>query len=201
MADFEKRLTRITQVLQDPSTVDTSALASTAPALAMQSSVQAQNAAGFLLSKAPKNPNAGLPAFHQPWAVSQAELGKFYRYVDAAEHPTDVLKELAKSGTVTKEAVETLQVLYPMMLEDTKAKLMDRLMEYKTPLSYSQRRGLGALFGPGFINQNPQQLALLQSMHAGSVAGQEQGGPKKDGRQDQSQEDNISTQAQKTESR
>lgn len=201
MEDFEKRLQRITQVLQDPSTVDTSGLASTAPALAMQSSVQAQNAAGFLLSKAPKNPNAGLPAFHQPWTVSQADLGKFYRYVDAAERPTDVLKELAKNGTVTKEAVETMQVLYPMMLEDMKAKLMDRLTEYDKPLSYNQRRGLGSLFGDGFINRKPQQLALLQGIHAGSVGGQEQGGPKKDGRQNQSQEDNVSTQAQRIENR
>ncbi len=203
MADFEARLKRITTVLANPETVDTSALAAVAPALAMESSVQAQNAAGFLLSKAPKNPYPGLPAFSRPWVISKAELGKFYRYVDAAERPGDVMKDLARNGFVTKEARETMQMLYPQLLEDMKNRLMDRLMDLKEPLPYSQRRGLGALFGDGFINHNPQELGLLQQLHAGSVAGQQQqgAGPKKDGRQNQSQEDNVATQAQRTEAR
>ncbi len=201
MEDFDKRLTRITQVLQDPTLVDTSSLASTAPGLAMELAVQAQNAAGFLLSKAPKNPNVGLPAFKSPWSVSKSELGKFYRYIDAVERPGDLLKDLAANGTVSKEAVETMQVLYPQMLQDMKDKIMNRLLEWKEPLSYNQKRGLGSIFGEGFINENPQQLALLQAVHAGSVTQTKQDGPKKDGRQNQSQEDNLSTQAQRIEAR
>ncbi len=203
MEDFEQRLQRITQLLQDPTVIDYSDLASTAPATAMAMSVQTQNAAGFLLSKAPKNPNAGLPAFHQPWTVSRGDLAKFYRYVDAAERPLDVLKELAKNASVPKEAVETMQVLYPQLLEDMKTKLMDRLLEYKKPLTYNQRRGLGSLFGDGFIGRNPQQLALIQQMHSNSVLAEQQAGSgsQKDGRQNQSQEDNLETQAQRIEAR
>ncbi len=122
--------------------------------------------------------------------------------MDAAERPTDVLKDLARDGSVTKEAVETLNVLYPALLEDMKTKMMDRLLEYKQPLSYNQRRGLGSLFGAGFVNQNPQQAALLQQMHAGSVTAEKEGsGSQKDGRQNQSQEDNLETQAQRIEAR
>ena len=200
MEDFQKRLTRITVALQNPETVDVSGLAATAPATAMSVSIQAQNAAGFLLSKAPKNPNAGLPAFHQPWVVSQSDLSKFYRYVDAAERPTDVLRRLAKDGSVTQEEVETLRTLYPRLIEDYKTKMMNRLLEYKEPLSYQQRRALGSLFGPGFINVDPRQTALLQQMHAGSMA-EKQNPPGRDGRQSQSQEDNLQTQAQRTEQR
>ncbi len=203
MPDFEARMKRLTSVLENPEMIDTSSLASVAPALAMQTAIQAQNAAGFLLNKAPKNPSMGLPAFTRPWVVPQAELAKFYRYVDAAERPAGVLKNLARDGSVTKEEIETLNVLYPQILQDMKDKLMNRLLEFKEPLSYNRKRGLGSLFGAGFIDQNPQQLQLLQSIHAGSVAGQQpQGaGPKKDGRQNQSQEDNVSTQAQRTEAR
>ncbi len=61
MEDFEKRLNRITQVLTDPTLADTSDLAATAPALAMAASIQTQNMAGFLLSKAPKNPTQASP--------------------------------------------------------------------------------------------------------------------------------------------
>lgn len=200
MEDFQKRLTRITVALQNPETVDVSGLASTAPATAMSLSIQAQNAAGFLLSKAPKNPNAGLPAFHQPWVVSQSDLSKFYRYVDAAERPTDVLRRLAKDGSVTQEEVETLRTLYPRLIEDYKTKMMNRLLEYKQPLTYNQRRALGSLFGPGFIDSDPRQTALLQTLHAGSMA-EKQNPPQRDGRQTQSQEDNLQTQAQRTEAR
>jgi len=200
MEDFQKRLTRITVALQNPETVDVSGLASTAPATAMSLSIQAQNAAGFLLSKAPKNPNAGLPAFHQPWVVSQSDLSKFYRYVDAAERPTDVLRRLAKDGSVTQEEVETLRTLYPRLIEDYKTKMMNRLLEYKQPLTYNQRRALGSLFGPGFIDSDPRQTALLQTLHAASMA-EKQNPPQRDGRQTQSQEDNLQTQAQRTEAR
>lgn len=200
MADLEKRLTRLTTALQNPETVDVSGLASTAPGLAMQTSIQAQNAAGFLLSKAPKNPNAGLPAFHQPWVVSQAELAKFYRYVDAAERPVDVLRNLAKNGSVTKEEVETLRTLYPRLIEDYKTKMMNRLLEYKEPLTYNQRRALGKLFGDGFAQTDPRRTALLQAMHAGSM-NEQQNPPGRDGRQSQTQEDNLQTQAQRIENR
>ncbi len=185
--------------MQDPSTVDTSGLADTAPNLAMQTSIQAQNAAGFLLSKAPKNPSLGLPAFSRPWQVGVGDLGKFYRYVDAVERPGDVMKELAKNGSVTKEAVETMQVLYPMILEDMKKRLMDRLIEYKEPLSYQQKRGLGSLFGDGFVDRNPAQLALLQSVHAANVGEKE--APQRDGRQTHTQAENLETQAQRLEKR
>ncbi len=201
MEDFQKRLTSLTTTLQDPQTVDMSALASTAPALAMQTSIQLQNMAGFLLSKAPKNPNAGLPAFHQPWKVSAGDLSKFYRYVDAAEHPNDILHGLAQNGAVTREAVETMQTLYPQMLEDTKTKLMNRLLEYKQPLSYNQKRGLASLFGDGFIDKNPAQTQLLQSIHAAKMSKSQGSGPSPDGRQSHTQEDNVSTQAQRLESK
>lgn len=201
MQDFEKRMKRITTALQSPDTIDVSGLAATAPALAMNASVQAQNAAGFLLSKAPKNPNAGLPAFQQPWTISQAELGKFYRYVDAAERPHDVLRKLAKDGSVTREEVETLQVLYPKLLEDYKTRMMNRLLDYKEPLAYNQRRALGSLFGQGFVNVDPKRTLLLQAMHAGSLADEQKPPPGRDGRQSQSQEDNLQTQAQRIENR
>ncbi len=194
-ADFERRMARVNQVLRNPGDVDTS-LASTAPSLAMSASVQAQTAAQFLLNKAPKNPGVeGLKALSMPWKPSQAELAKFYRYVRVVENPQVVLSDLKSKGHVDVQAAETMRTIYPKLLQDMQNQMMERLMTLQTPISYKQKLGLDSLFGPEFRGGNPRHLALLQQIHADSMAEKE--APKSDGRQTQSQSDNMKTQAQK----
>ncbi len=201
--DFNARMARINDVLRDPSIIDTSHLAATTPALAMAAAGQAQAAANFLLTKAPKNPgtDGGLKAFDMPWRPSDADLERFYRYIRVVERPIDVLKELNETGRITPEAAETMRTVYPKLLEDTKNMMMQRLLSYDKPLSYEKKRGLDSIFGSEFRGVNPKKLVLLQGLHAASMGKQKSGGSSPDGRQNQSQEDNLETQAQKVEKR
>ncbi len=190
---------RINEVLTNPQAVDIAQLAGTAPNLAVGLAQQALTNAQFLNSKAPKNPYPqGIPAFAMPWKPSDGDLEKFYRYMGAVERPNDVLKQLSKTGDISPEAAETMRAVYPQLLESMKQKMMDRVMEMKEPLSYEKKRGLSSAFGADFIGANMQQLALLQQLHSANVQGT-QGAPARDGRQTHTQEDNMSTQAQRVE--
>lgn len=194
-SDFKKRMDRINQVLRAPESVNLGNLAGVAPKVTTQFGMQAQAAAQFLLNKAPKNPYEGVaPAFQKPWEPSPADLEKWYRYAQAVENPVDVLRELSSNKSVPVESVEALKTVYPQLLEDMKQKTMERLAEYKKPLNYQQLRGLAQVYGAEFVNQDPKQANLLQQIHANSIAAK-QPASRPDGRRNQSQEDNISTQA------
>ncbi len=199
MEDFNSRMARINQVIKDPTVIDTSGLASTAPGVAAAAAIQANTAAQFLLSKAPKNPGIqGLPAFAMPWQPSQSELEKFYRYIRTVERPVDVLHQLNAQGAITPEAAETMRTVYPTMLEDMKNKMMNRLTEYDKKLPYDKKRAMDSLYGSEFRGVNPMQVNLLQGLHSASVQGSG-GSPAKDGRQTHTQAENMDTQAVKME--
>lgn len=203
---FEKVQANIKSMLKDPESAMMSLhpeLQGAAPVTSAMLVAAAVNAARFLDSKLPKNPQAGLPpAVAVPWQPSAADIDKFNRYKEAVDSPAKALKNIA-AGYVAPEQVEALKVVYPSIYAELQQKIGEKLATWKKPLSYTQKAGLTALLGPNATSMNPAQYQVLQQAMAGSQgAGPEQaGGAKPDGRQKVSQEDNLTTQAQRLEGR
>jgi hypothetical protein len=96
----------------------------TAPTTAQALAATATKAVGFLSSKVPKPPPSsmpGVPALQSTWQPSDAEIAKYERYAAAINDPTSVFEDL-RHGTVTREAVEALQAVYPSYYADMRGR-------------------------------------------------------------------------------
>lgn len=116
------------------------------PMLADQAEELAFNKLQFLHSKLPLDPGVGALVGKRPgWQPSDAEISKWSRYVDTAEHPEHVIEDL-QHGTVTLEQVETLRTLYPATYQAIRTDITARAAELRTELSWDQRLTLSTLF-------------------------------------------------------
>ena len=119
------------------------------PDLSQQLEDHYVNRINFLSLKAPKTPLAP-PLHHAKPMLSDSDAMAFGRYLRAAEQPMVLMEDVA-DGVVSPETVEAVQVLYPRLYEEMKAKTVERLMEVKA-LSYKQRAAVTTAFG---INLEP----------------------------------------------
>lgn len=151
-----------------------------APATAAALMTTAARAVAFLDGKAPKPP-AGpmqLPALAQTWQPSDESVARFERYAAAVDNPGGVLDDMA-AGRVTREAVESLQAVYPALYEDMKTRVLDALASATTPLDYRQRLSVGLLLGaPTTPDMAPASVALRQQTFAGPKPQQGPGAPR-----------------------
>lgn len=76
----------------------------------------------FLSSKIPFPPQ--LSPFSKPYIPSQTELADFEHYMNVVENPVDALQEV-RLGTLTPATVETLQIVYPQLYAEMKARVID----------------------------------------------------------------------------
>lgn len=147
---------------------ETAALGAAAPATTVEVMALAQRVATFLADKAPKGPTPLLEvkALARPSRPADAEAARYARYASAAFNPRGVLSEAA-AGMASPEGVETLQALYPQLLEEWRQQLMERLSSHGTALSYRQRLGLSYLLGsPLDPSLKPESVAMLQGAYA-----------------------------------
>mgnify|MGYP000703372322 CR=1 FL=1 len=159
----------------------------------------AQRAAAFLLEKAPKDPNEGLPdAFKKPWTPSKATLADFHQYMLAVTDPADALAKALK-GQAVPQTMETFRIVHPEFLKLAQKQAMERLSAQSTALTYKQRLALQPILGPDVFALSPAQMKLLQAVTTPKpVKPSSTGG---DGRQVVSQQKNLETQAQRSEAR
>jgi hypothetical protein len=100
----------------------------------------------FLLSKVPKEAYSaqGLAALQRDRQISDLELAKFSRYLEAVEKPMILLEDI-QSGTATREQVEAVRIVYP----DLYKRIVDQTYEYlddsENKLSYTKKVQLGIL--------------------------------------------------------
>ncbi len=178
--DFHRASVKLAALAADPAgtaeklSAGVSQLSPHAPELA-QSVIDTQmRAISFLDEKAPKNDAAQftLNPFVQSWQPSDGEISKWKRYAAAVQDPLSVLDEL-EHGTVSAEAVEAVQAVYPALFEDLKMQLMTKVGELKTTVPYRDRVQLSLLFDvaldpsldPSFVNtvQNGYGQAASQA--------------------------------------
>lgn len=145
-----------------------------APGLAQEVIDTQMRGAAFLHDKAPKNEAASmtLNPFVQAWQPSDGEISKWERYAAAVQDPLSVLEEL-EHGTISAEAIEAVQAVYPALFDDIKTQLMEKVSELKTIVPYRDRVQLSLLFGvaldasldPSFVSavQNGYSQATSQA--------------------------------------
>jgi hypothetical protein len=181
--DYKARIEEIAALTSNPSLLadrlaqNTEAVGNYSPDTQMALQAQAIRAADFLASKAPKQPGVGTDIFgnEKPWKPSDTELSKFNRYVRAADEPMSVLGDL-KNGTLTREAVETLETLYPSILNEMKSQAI--ALGAKKKLPYSKQLQLALLLNqPVSYSMQPEVILRMQQMP--SAEAQEQNSPSK----------------------
>jgi hypothetical protein len=118
----------------------------------------------FLHDKMPKDPGIGnILNRRQKWQPSDAELSKWARIVDAAEHPEHVLESMER-GTVTMEQVETMRTLYPTMFQRIQTDIVLRAGEMQRDLPWEKRLILSTMFGvPTDGVLRPESIVTLQA--------------------------------------
>lgn len=130
----------------------------------------------YLRSKLPKghtDPYALQPQL-QKERVADADVSRFMRQYDIVNSPLTVFDEVRK-GTLTREHVEALKVVYPDLYAELRSQVVERLVETKTELPYRQRIQLGILLDiPSDKSLSPAfQKAIQATYPNGAEAGAE----------------------------
>lgn len=136
-----------------------------APNINSSLTIAAVRATQFLASKLPaQNPSSPLTKPYQP---SSSELSRFNRYVHTVEHPLDVLKQM-KTGNLTSEALETLQTVYPKLLNQMQQAVTEKLNEKNVnKMTYQAKIMVSAFLGTDLTNSLSQpSIASAQIMSA-----------------------------------
>lgn len=180
------------------------ALSRVAPDLEVQLSAVGAKAVKYLQATMPKSPYGVNPvdSLLQEWKPSELQLARWSRCVRAVQNPNSVVASL-QDGSVTKEGVEALKMVYPEFYADTQRALMERLATHKKLLSFEQRQALATFIGGPMAGAGDRsKLILSQNLYNNRRAEQAPPGNKQpDGRQRVSQEENSQTQAQRIEGR
>jgi hypothetical protein len=122
-------------------------LTAAAPAVSTAMQRKAKTAVDFLLSKAPPQPETWAGERAQP--PSDAELGRWGRYVNALQHPLAALDGLAQ-GRVPAEATEAVRTVYPALYGEMQRQIARALIAHRTggsTLSVPQRHALARFLG------------------------------------------------------
>lgn len=151
--DKDRKFKNIQKKLQD-STSDPSAyidnlhnatshIGDIAPNIAGSLSMSMARSAEFLKSKMPSTQKQS--ALSSPPKPSDAELSKFFRYVQVAENPFIAFQQI-KEGTLSGETMETLSACSPLLLKEMQQSIMTKItdggsrikeMPYKTKIMLS----------------------------------------------------------------
>jgi len=134
-----------------------------APIITQSLQVKTIQAMIFLDSKLPKNnsPSIGIQAHLEEFEPSSQEIAKFEKYLEATLDPVSVIQDLAE-GKITREGVEALRTVYPMLFQEVQQQVLKQLAEAEEKLPYNKRLELGILLDiptdPSLIPDNIQGL-------------------------------------------
>lgn len=158
------KITTDSDYLQERLGINTLRLTKHAPETAVAVQNKVVNIAHFLQSKMPKDARqtGALDLKRSKWKPSSTQLAKFERYVEAAEHPLNILEDL-KTGTVSPEQVETLKAVYPDLYKRIQSSVMEQVSTAEN-IPYSKRLQLGLLLDiPADSSLTPAVIKSLQT--------------------------------------
>lgn len=139
-----------------------------------------RNVVAFLASKAPAEASTSPFRKTDTWTISDTEIDRFARYVEAAENP-GVLVDRLGDGSLTSETVEAVKTLYPAYFNSVRSTLLARIDDLRRELPYRKRLLLGILFEmPADESLEPDRVALIQSMYGEASDQAASGGLAKD---------------------
>ncbi len=127
------------------------------------------------------------PFLKKSYPVSDQEIYKFKKYLNAIQNPLSILKEL-KNGSLSRESVEAIKFVYPNIYEELKLQVYNQLkdVEQDGKIEYKQRLQLGILMDVTTdLALLPQSIRGFQALYkeaqesqAGGAVGEIKGGPK-----------------------
>lgn len=144
-------------------------IADAAPVTATAMSATTVRAIQFLLNKVPPGAlqlDVLYPSADPEVRMSDSEAERFAKYVEAATNPLVVLDAL-EDGTLSREHIETLEAVYPRMLQELRSVVLGELAAVKRRPAYEARKNLDLLLGlngAGEPSMSPQFMALMQSL-------------------------------------
>lgn len=122
-------------------------------------------AISFLASKLPPRPPSN--PFSEPYKPSNSEMAMFERYVQIVEKPIAAL-DLVKQNTITNEAVETLNAVYPKLYNEMKSAVLKEatdILAKKQTIPYQTKQSLSI-----FLGQPLEQSMTYQNVMNNQIA-------------------------------
>lgn len=114
-----------------------------APQTAQAMAVTSARAVSFLASKLPPVIQPG--PLEEPLPPTKTQIATFHRYQEAVQNPLGVLRQ-AQAGTLTPEAIEALQTVYPALYAKIQGQIVGHLAKGKT-IPYRQKLMFSMLMG------------------------------------------------------
>jgi hypothetical protein len=117
----------------------------------------------FLNSKIPQPLNHQY-ADNDDWEPSDTQKSKFLEYYKTVDDPVGAMRQI-KNGGLTNEAMESLNNVYPSLLDDMRTKLMEHMdIDKVRKMTMGQQIALSKFMGqPLTTSLSPQALASNQS--------------------------------------
>ena len=117
---------------------------------------------GFLQSKLPQSPMR-LP-LSPKFEPSTSQKAAFSKYYNAVQEPISALKDI-RNGTLSDQTMETLQAVYPPLLNEMKQQVISHMdIDKVSKLPYAQRLSLSKFLGqPLDGNMTPQGVMSNQA--------------------------------------
>lgn len=156
------------------------------------------NGAKFLKEKMPKIPNDKPKAFGGNSPISDVDKTRWLHYYEAISDPATAIAKLSH-GQNQPEYKEALKAIYPNLYKDFQRQLATKISSISKPLPYSKQIVLGIFLKNTGTGLNPQNGAILQSIHNENSTPKQKS--KVDGRQVIDVQKNQQTQAQRIEAK
>lgn len=139
------------------------ATATQRPELAQALAVTASRALGHLQAVIPKPPPSdSIPALGTKWRPTDAEISRFERHHRAVTDPLSIFEDLRR-GSITSEAIEALQAVYPQMTEKLRTSVLERLASKTDPLPYAAQTAVKSFLGS---TQGAANVAQYQTVYS-----------------------------------
>jgi len=153
--------------MQDTLTSATQYMQAHAPNTTQALHIATSGAVAFLASKVPSPVGIQAPRA-RPHEPSGAEISTFNKYRSAVYNPLSLLDD-ARSGHVSKESLETLETVYPQLLQKIRLGITDKLTDHPGPIPYQRMLVLSAIMGQD-LTGDTQGLLANQAAGAGDKA-------------------------------
>lgn len=183
--DHQKYTSRIAEMANNPTAMmnklsqSTDSLYSASPQVASSMQNQMMRTTQFLASKIPQNTNQG--PLSDETMPSKSEISSFDRYRNIVENPVSVLAQV-KHGLLTAEAMETMNTVYPKMLNQMRQEIFSQMssMKDRESIPYQTKLTLSRFMGePLSPSLQPQSVMASQMVYAQPSSSQQaQGQPK-----------------------
>lgn len=139
-------------------------LYSVAPNIAQSAQVALAKSNALMMSVIPHAPPSS--PLSKPYQPSRAEIAKFERTYSAISNPLGIINQAIK-GTLTPEAVNAVETVYPKLMEEIKMRALEEMNKrgdkiHSLPMKH--KIGLSALIGADLVNSLRQENLFSNQM-------------------------------------